>query len=40
MATCSLDALEKSSKKKEMGIGKEVVTVLQKASDRRIKTKK
>ena len=40
MVICSLDALEKSSKKKETGIEKEIVKVLQQASDRRKKTGK
>ena len=40
MVICSLDALKKSSKKKETGIGKEIVEVLQLASDRRKNTGK
>ena len=40
MVICSLDALKKSSKKKETGIEKETVEVLQQASDRRKKTGK
>ena len=35
MVTCSLDALKKSSKKKESGIKKKIVEVLQQASYRR-----
>ena len=35
MVTCSLDALKKSSKKKEARIKKEIVEVLQQASYRR-----
>ena len=40
MVIFSLDALKKSSKKKETGIEKEIVDVLQQASDRRKKTGK
>ena len=40
MVICSLDALEKSSKKKKAGIKTEIVEVLQSASDRRKKTGK
>ena len=35
MVICSLDALKKPLKKKETGIEKEIVEVLQQASDRR-----
>ena len=35
MFICSLDALKKSSKKNETGTEKEIVEVLQQASDRR-----
>ena len=35
MVICSLDALKKSSKKKETGIKKEIVEVLQQGSYRR-----
>ena len=40
MFICSLDALKKSSKKKETGTEKEIVEVLQQASDRRENTGK
>ena len=40
MVICSLDALKKSSKKKETGIKKEIVDMLQQASHRRKKTGK
>ena len=40
MVICSLDALKKSSKKKETRIKKEVVDVLQQASYRRKRTGK
>ena len=40
MVICSLDALKKSSKKKKMGIKKEIVEVLQQGSDHRKKTGK
>ena len=40
MVICPLDALKKSSKKKETGIEKEIVKVSQQASDRRNKTGK
>ena len=40
MVICFLDALKKSSKNKEMGIEKEIVEVLQQASERRKKTGK
>ena len=40
MVICSLDSLKKSLKKKETGIGKKIVEVLQQAADRRIKTGK
>ena len=40
MVIFSLDAFKKSSKKKETGIEKEIVDVLQQASDRRKKTGK
>ena len=35
MVICSLDSLKKSSKKKETGIEKKIVEVLQQATDRR-----
>ena len=35
MVICSLDSLKKSSKKKETGIEKKMVEVLQQATDRR-----
>ena len=35
MAICSLDALKNFSMKKEMGMEKEIVEVLQQASDQR-----
>ena len=38
MVTCSLDALEKSSKKKETRIKKEIVEVLEQARYRRKRT--
>ena len=38
MFICSLDALKKSSKKKETGTEKEIVKVLQQASDRKENT--
>ena len=37
MVICSIDFLKKSSKKKETGIGKKLVEVLQLATDRRKK---
>ena len=40
MVTCSLYALKKSSKKRETGIEKEIVKVLQQAADCRKKTGK
>ena len=40
MVICSLDALQKSSKKKETGIVKEILEVLQQASNCRKKTGK
>ena len=40
MVICSLDALKKSSKKKETGIEKKIVDMLQQASDRTKKTRK
>ena len=40
MVICSLDSLKKSLKKKETGIEKKIVEVLQQAADRRIKTGK
>ena len=40
MFICSLDAFKKSSKKKETGIKKEIVKVLQKANHRRNGTRK
>ena len=40
MLIFSLDALKKSSKKKGTGIEKEIVEVLQQASDRTKKTEK
>ena len=38
MAICSLDSLKKYSRKKETGIRKKAVKVLQQATDRRKKT--
>ena len=40
MVICSLDSLKKSLKKKETGVEKKIVEVLQQAADRRIKTGK
>ena len=40
MVICSLDELKKSLKKKETGTEKEIVAVLQQASDYRKKTGK
>ena len=40
MAICSLDTLKKFSKKKETGIEKKIVEVLQQATNRRKKTGK
>ena len=40
MVVCSLDFLKKSSKKKETGIEKKLVEVLQQATDHRKKTGK
>ena len=40
MVICSLDALKMSSKKKETGIEKEILEVLQQVSDGRTKTGK
>ena len=40
MVICSLEALKKTSKKKEMGIEKKLVEVSQQASDRKKKTRK
>ena len=40
MVICSLDALKKSSKKKETRMEKEIVDMLQQASQRRKKTGK
>ena len=40
MVIYSLDSLKKSLKKKETGIEKKIVEVLQQAADRRIKTGK
>ena len=38
MVICSLDALKKSSKKKETKIKKEIVEMLQQASNRKMRT--
>ena len=38
MVICSLDSLKKSPKKKETGIEKKIVEVLQQATDHRKKT--
>ena len=40
MVICSLDPLKKSSKKKETRTGKEIVEMLQQASDRKKTTGK
>ena len=40
MVICSLDALRKSLNKKETGIEKKIVEMLQQATDRRKKTGK